>query len=57
MTMEKTTDWSAEKEAAAKSVPLSEKVNPNLHKIAKGTSKNAKEIETPPSEDRDSTKS
>ena len=36
MTIEKTTDWSAEKEAAAKNLPLSEKINPNLHKIAEG---------------------
>ena len=55
MAMEKTTDWSAEKEAAAKNLPLSEKINPNLHKTAKGK-KIAKESKATPSEDRDSAK-
>lgn len=39
MAMEKTTDWSEEKEAAAKNLPLAEKINPALHKTAKGNQK------------------
>lgn len=35
MAMEKTTDWPREKEAAARNIPLAERINPDLHKIAK----------------------
>lgn len=41
MAMEKTTDWSREKEAAAKHLPLAEKINPGLHKTAKRNDKHS----------------
>jgi hypothetical protein len=42
MAMEKTTDWPQEKEAAAKKVPIAERIDPLRHAVGKDPS----EIET-----------